>query len=99
MGFEMLVGLTLTNESVYQQYREAMAPILVRYGGGFRYDFKVAKTLKTENDDEINRVFVIYFKNRVSKDAFFADPEYLVAKEKYFLSSVKTTSIIAEYER
>ncbi len=52
----------------YQAYREAMSPLLERIGGGFRYDFTIAKTLRNSVGHEINRVFIIYFPNRQVRD-------------------------------
>ncbi len=99
MAFEMMVGLTLSDEKIYQDYRNAMAPLLKQHDGGFRFDFVVSKVLQSESDKNINRVFAIYFKDRDSKDAFFSHPDYKVMKANFFERSVKTTTIIAEYER
>jgi uncharacterized protein (DUF1330 family) len=99
MSYEMLVGLQVVDEAMYTLYREAMAPILRRFGGGFRYDFKIAETLRAETTSPINRVFTIHFRDRQSRDGFFSDPEYRKAKEQFFASSVSDTTILAEYER
>ena len=56
MVHEMMVALTVTDGAKYQAYREAMAPILADYGGGFRYDFDIARVLKSASDHAINRV-------------------------------------------
>ncbi|GAA3936071.1 DUF1330 domain-containing protein [Litoribacillus peritrichatus] len=97
MAYEMLVGLEVTDDHAYQTYRENMAPILKRYGGGFHYDFTVDQVLMSETHNPINRVFTIYFKDEQAKNDFFHDPEYLQIKAKYFESSVKATTIIASY--
>ncbi len=99
MSFEMLVGLQVSDDQTYSQYREAMTPILKRFGGGFRFDFKIAEVLKNETDNPINRVFIIYFADKLNKDSFFSDPEYKKVKERFFEKSVKATTIIAEYAR
>ncbi len=99
MSYELLVGLEVINDDVYTQYREAMAPILKRFGGGFRYDFKIKEVLKKETDSPINRVFTIYFADQKSKEGFFSDAEYKKVKENFFEKSVKATTIIAEYSR
>ncbi|EAR61344.1 hypothetical protein MED92_11474 [Oceanospirillum sp. MED92] len=44
--YEMLVGLEVTDDQIYQSYREAMRPILEFYGGEFGYDFRVSEVLK-----------------------------------------------------
>ena len=45
---ELLVGLNVNDEEIYQDYRKAMYPLLEKIGGGFRYDFVVAKALKSQ---------------------------------------------------
>lgn len=99
MSYEMMVGLQVKNDTEYTKYREAMSPILTAHGGGFRYDFKVSKTLKNEEGRPINRVFAIYFENKEKMDAFFSNPDYLKAKSQFFEVSVDATTIISEYER
>nr|WP_244934836.1 DUF1330 domain-containing protein [Leptospira jelokensis] len=98
-SFETIVGLQVIDESLYAEYRNAMKDILEQYEGGFRYDFKIQETLKSETKNPINRVFLIYFKNKERKQSFFADPEYKKIREKYFVPSVESTTQIAEYER
>jgi uncharacterized protein (DUF1330 family) len=95
----MMVGLTVTDDALYQQYRAAMAPLLAAHGGGFRYDFTVAAVLKTASDHPINRVFAIYFADAAQKDAFFAHPDYQAIKAKYFQRSVAGTTIFGAYDR
>jgi uncharacterized protein (DUF1330 family) len=97
MKFEMLVGLHVTDRAMYAEYRKAMLAILRQYGGGFRYDFEVSQTLKSEVDHTINRVFAIYFDDESSRDRFFSDPEYKAVRERFFAGSVKATVVIAEY--
>ncbi|MDO6763626.1 DUF1330 domain-containing protein [Agarivorans sp. 1_MG-2023] len=99
MSYEMLVGLHVLDDDMYQQYRDAMRPILSSYGGGFGYDFKVSEVLRPEENSDINRVFTIYFSDGAAKEAFFANPEYLKVREHYFEASVASTTIIASYEK
>jgi len=85
MSYEMMVGLQISNEDVYSDYRDAMRPLLEKVDGGFRYDFKVSEVLKNEEGRPINRVFAIYFGSKAKKDQFFE-------------ASVEATTIISEYE-
>ena len=71
MSYEILVGLNVIDDEKYQQYRNAMKPILSTYGGNFGYDFRVSEVLISENEDDINRVFTINFPNSKKKEAFF----------------------------
>jgi uncharacterized protein (DUF1330 family) len=99
MTFEMLVGLDVIDDGAYAEYRAAIAPILARHGGGFRYDFRVSETLKAEVQHSINRVFTIYFEDEPARDRFFADAEYVAAKKRWFEKAVRAAVIIAEYGR
>ena len=98
MSYEMLVGLNVLDDSIYQAYRKAMKPILATYGGGFGCDFKVSEVFLPESDSEINRVFTIYFKDHEAMEQFFSHPEYMKIKALYFESSVGSTTIISSYE-
>jgi uncharacterized protein (DUF1330 family) len=99
MTYETMVGLTVTDDALYQQYREAMAPLLAAHGGGFRYDFTIAKVLKSASEHPINRVFAISFGSKAQMDAFFAHPDYQAIKARFFQRSVAGTTIFGGYER
>ena len=99
MAYERIMGLEVTNDALYQLYRENMTPILESYGGTFGYDFMVAETLKSKTDNTINRVFSIDFPSKKAMDKFFADPSYLEVKSRYFKNSVKSATIISMHEK
>jgi len=94
---ETLVGLDVADNDGYQAYRDAMSPLLKREGGGFRYDFTIAKTLKSVAKHPINRVFVICFPDGEARDRFFGGETYQEIKKRLFETSVKGTTIIGEY--
>ena len=95
----MLVGLNVIDDEAYQLYRDEMTPILLSYGGGFGYDFKISEILKSKTEAPINRLFTIYFSSEDSMNLFFANDEYLKIKERLFEKSVTDTTIIATYGR
>ena len=99
MTHEMVVALHVTDAAGYQQYREAMAPLLTAHGGGFRYDFLVGSVLKSASDHPINRVFAIYFGSTAQKDAFFAHPDYLAIKARWFSAAVHGVTLLGAYDR
>lgn len=99
MSHEALVALEITNENLYQDYRNHMTPLLKTFDGGFRYDFKVSEVLKNEGGKKINRVFVIYFGSKEKMDSFFSHPDYLKFKQEFFAPSVGDVTIISEYSR
>ena len=95
----MVVGLNVYSDKVYNLYRASISPLLIKYEGGFRYDFKINETLISEESKEINRLFLIFFKNKNLLNSFFSDSEYLKIKEEFFTKAVSSTTIITEYER
>ncbi len=95
---ETLVGLDVADNDGYQAYRDATFPLLERIGGGFRYDFTIAKILRNSAGHEINRVFIIYFPNRQARDRFFDDEAYREIRGRLFETSVRDTTIIGEWE-
>ncbi|MCW7469459.1 DUF1330 domain-containing protein [Leptospira kanakyensis] len=99
LSLETIIGIQVKDDELYTKYRTEMKYLLDKYEGGFRYDFKIQETLKSETESSINRLFLIYFKNKERKLSFFADPEYKKIREKYFVPSVESTTQIAEYER
>ena len=61
MAYERVMGLEVIDDRIYQQYRDAMAPILTSYGGAFGFDFRVSEVLLSKTQDPINRLFTIAF--------------------------------------
>ncbi|NQZ24114.1 MAG: DUF1330 domain-containing protein [Colwellia sp.] len=99
MSYEILVGLNVLDELKYDQYRAAMKPILSDFEGHFGYDFKVSDVLISAGNTDINRVFTINFSSKNKMESFFSDRQYLDSKEKYFVDSVGSTTIISSYEK
>ncbi|EPJ52761.1 MAG: hypothetical protein OFPI_12920 [Osedax symbiont Rs2] len=99
MSFEILMGLEVTDDPGYDNYRAAMKPILKTYDGRFGYDFKVSDTLISEQNPDINRVFTINFPDKQQMKDFFSDPLYLQAREKYFIDSVASVTMISSYQK
>ena len=95
MSYEMTIGLEVIDEAGYAAYRAGMTPLLHGVGGDFRYDFLVSRTLRNEEGREINRVFVLRFPDRETKERFFADREYLAVRERWFVPSVGAVTLIA----
>ena len=99
MVHEMMVALCVTDEALYRQYREAMTPLLAAHGGGFRYDFTVAEVLRSDSAHPINRVFTIHFAARAQTDAFFAHPEYLAIRKRWFEGSTGGVTLVGAWDR
>ena len=97
MSYEMTVGLFVVDHQKYAVYRAASAPLLEASGAKFRYDFEVARTLKTEAGHEINRIFILQFPDRVTRERFFSNPDYLEIRARFFEKSVEGMTIIGEY--
>jgi len=97
--YEFLVGLEVSDNEVYSDYRAAMKPILTSYGGEFGFDFVVSEVLISEIDKPINRVFTIRFPDQSVAENFFTDSEYLKVKEQLFDTAVSHTTIISSYNK
>ncbi len=95
---ERLMGLDVADNDGYQAYREAMSPLLERIGGGFRYDFTIAKTLSNSAGHEINRVFVIHFPHRQAQERFLDDEAYREIRGRLFGPSVRDATMIGTWE-
>ena len=95
--FELLIGLHVTDDQMYNQYRAGMTPILESYKGTFRYDFRVSEMLKGQASDPFNRVFLISFPDESARDHFFADEEYKSVRAAFFDHAVKSFATIASY--
>jgi uncharacterized protein (DUF1330 family) len=97
MPVERTIGLLVVDHDKYAEYRAEMTPILERTGGRFRYDFEVARTLKSEGAKDINRVFVLRFPDGAARDRFFADPVYREIRARLFDKAVASVTTIADY--
>ena len=98
MPFEMTMALFVLDHEKYGQYRREIAPLLCAAGGRFRFDLEVARVLKSEEDHDINRLFVINFPDSASKERFFKDPQYIEIRARLFEKAVGASTIIAECE-
>lgn len=96
--YEMTVGVNIVDQEAYARYRAEMTPILESMGGGFRFDCEVSRVLKNEKGDAVNRVFVIGFPDRVTKERFFSDARYLDIRERWFTKAVQGVTRIGESE-
>lgn len=99
MRYEMLVGLKVLDDTMYEEYRKNMKPILAAYDGGFSNDFKISEVLLAEQTNDINRVFTIYFPDQKTKEVFFSNEEYLKVKEQYFKRAIENVTTMASYEK
>ena len=98
MTYTRVMGICVTNEEEYSNYRKGMLPILQSYGGSFGYDFKVSEVLKSKTDEPINRVFTIEFPNEEVMEKFFSDPNYLVVKKAHLDISISSRTVIGMFE-
>ena len=98
MAYDMTAALLVANEDQYAQYRAEIAPLLEKAGGAFRYDFRIAATLKSEVDHEINRLFILRFPDRAAKERFFADPQYRAIRARLFEPAAPRMTVVGEGE-
>jgi len=96
---ENLLALNVTDDEMYNKYRQEMTPLLLSVGGEFGYDFKVSETLKSEANHPINRVFTIKFPNKDVMKSFFSSDSYRAVNKKYFRDSVDGVTMISSYDK
>ena len=99
MPYQITVGLQITDDALYEEYRKAIAPLLKAHGGHFRYDFRIAEVLMNESNKPINRLFVLSFTSKDAKERFFSSSDYKDARENYFQKSVAPDSVCFISER
>ena len=97
MPFDITAVLFVVDQDRYSEYRAEIAPLLRATGGAFRYDFEVAKALKSEVGHDINRLFILRFPDREEKERFFNHPQYLAIRTRLFETAVRQMTIIAEH--
>ena len=95
---DVLIGLNVTNQELYAEYRKHMSPLLEAHGGGFIVDVHVAEVLRAPEPKPINRLFTIRFPSLAQYDAFFASAEYLAVRKRYFEPSVGAVQRLGRYE-
>jgi uncharacterized protein (DUF1330 family) len=95
--FEILVGLNVIDQDLYSEYRKYMLPLLEAYGGRFIVDVHVAEVLRSPEPQPFNRLFSIRFPSVEKYDAFFANPDYLQVRKRYFEPSVKGRVALGRY--
>lgn len=93
MTIVRLVGLQVTDESSYAEYRRLMAPLLEREGGSFGVDVRVSEVLRPSGK-RINRLFTLEFPDEAALDRFFGDEAYRAIREAHFAPAVAETHIL-----
>jgi uncharacterized protein (DUF1330 family) len=96
--YTRVMGICVTDEEEYSNYRKGILPILQSYGGSFGYDFKVSEVIQTKEVAPINRVFTIEFPSQEVMEKFFNDPDYLVVKKTHLDISISSRTVIAMFE-
>lgn len=92
------VGLEVRDDDSYAAYRARITPLLERRGGSFVHDLAVARVLKSTGSAAMNRVFMLAFPDRATREAFFADPAYKAARAEFFAPAVGSVDYLAEYD-
>lgn len=92
------VGLEVGDEAGYAAYRARITPMLERRGGSFVHDLVVGRVLVSSGSARMNRVFMLAFPDRATREAFFGDPEYRQARAELFVPSVISADFLGEYD-
>ncbi|MEJ1937072.1 DUF1330 domain-containing protein [Nostoc sp. NIES-2111] len=95
MPYTLTVALDLADPALYAQYRAAMRPLLEHEGGLFLYDFTISETLIAADGQSYNRLFLLQFPSQAHHDRFFAHPDYLALRHRFFTPAVRSFAILA----
>lgn len=96
MPYTRLVAMNVTDPVAYAAYRDAMRPILERYGGGFAYD-AVVQEATGSFAHPVTRIFAIFFRDKAACQGFFADPAYAAVRAQHFEGAVEGFTELAAY--
>ena len=78
MAAYMMVQSTIDNEKQYQKYREAVVPLIMKFGGKFL--IKGGKVEVLEGQPDGRSMVVFEFPSMEAIDAFWNSPEYVPVK-------------------
>ncbi|MBO6512481.1 MAG: DUF1330 domain-containing protein [Phycisphaerales bacterium] len=95
--YEILVGLHVSDQEHYTNYRSGMTPILKDHGGYFRYDYTIDTMLQGNADEPHNRVFVLSFPDQSTMERFFSNEDYKAVRAQHFDPAVESGGILAAY--
>lgn len=95
--YETMMGLLVTDDAKYTQYRAEMAPLLEAHGGSFGVDVRVSEVLKSPAGRPFNRLFTLRFPSKERREAFFSAPAYLEIRSRLFDTSVAEVNRLAVY--
>jgi uncharacterized protein (DUF1330 family) len=79
MASYMMVQSTINNEEQYQKYREAVVPLITKFGGKFL--IRGAKVEVLEGQPDPRPMVVFEFPSMDAIHAFWNSPEYIPVKK------------------
>lgn len=98
MAVERLIGVQVSSEHGYEEYRRQISPLLAAAGGRFTVDVRVSEVLTAPDDARFNRLFVLRFPNDEAMRNFFESEAYRAVRDAHFVSSVSSTTSLATYQ-
>jgi len=98
MAVERLIGVQVTDDSEYEEYRRQLSPLLRAAGGQFVVDVRVSDVLTAPEGARFNRMFVLRFPSAEAMQTLFEGDEYRVVREAHFEPSVSETTMLATYQ-
>jgi uncharacterized protein (DUF1330 family) len=79
MAAYMIVQISITDDSQWQKYREAVSPLIAKMGG--RYIVRGAKVEVLEGHHDGRRMVLFEFPSLEAIHAFWDSPEYVPVKK------------------
>lgn len=79
MSAYFVVQATISDEPQYQKYREAVVPLIARFGG--KLTVRGAKVDVLEGEHDTRPVVMFEFPNMAAVHAFWSSPDYVPIKK------------------
>ena len=79
MSAYLIVQVSIADEAQYQKYREAVRPLIVKFGG--KFIVRGAKVEALEGHHDGRRLVVIEFPSTEAIHAWWGSPEYAPVKK------------------
>ena len=98
MSKTVVLGLSVTNQEMYQEYREKLDPVLKEVGAKVILDVEVGNVRINPTETNFNRLIFIKFNNAESMKLLNEHPTYLSLKNSLFVPSVKQTVPLAKFD-
>lgn len=94
---DTFVGLHVTDDASYREYRDGVKPLLEAHGGTLHDDCRIEESRRAV-EHPMNRLFIISFPDANAKRAFFENESFRQMHARYFDPERQGITTVAHYE-